>query len=744
MNRTFSATLPLAGAACGLIAGAALANDVSTSFEFTDQTGEFVLGPDGAAVTFVDGEAKTVGNFDIYHTGLFAWMVDTGMTGTIFLETPAESVNLFLRDENPGTNGVLRVLDDDLNVIASFNATDADWTEVNVTSDKGLISMITLENTGDSGYTVIDDFTYCAGTDTRSAIDNPIKRAIPRGDLRVKLSPIADGMTAPNWGADAPGDPFNRLFVTDQVGILWEIDLDTLNKRVFLDVSDRLVELGIGGKGTFDERGLLGVAFHPDYMNNGKLYTYESHPPTEEPDFSTIPKGEEPDHQSVITEWVVPDPADSESTVDPDSARELLRIDQPQFNHDAGAIAFSPQDGMLYISLGDGGAGDDQGLGHVPGGNGIVETNILGSVLRIDPDGSNSANGQYGIPRDNPFVGEPGVDEAFAYGFRNPFRFSFDMDTGELWLGDAGQNDIEEIDVVEAGMNYGWRIKEGSFLFDPNGGNRGFVYEQAPGVPDRFVDPVAEYDHDEGVVVVGGFVQRAESDDPLEGRYIFGDFAATGANDGRIFFLDDANEIFEFELFGLPQLGRALLGFGQDADGEVYVMANSTGTPFEETGVVMQLVGLSRAPVADVKVTTGAPLGGDVDSIREADGETFDVRSGFGRSLAELHKSEVVVGAATDDKAADFIDVAIRSSVDQPAGAVSVSLRNWNTNEFVEVGDGMVGPEASTLLVEDVDAGDFIRAGDGRIEVLVKHIVAAPFLSFQFDASIDLVEVGVR
>ena len=249
---------------------------------------------------------------------------------------------------------------------------------------------------------------------------------------------------------------------------------------------------------------------------------------------------------------------------------------------------FGP-DGLLYISLGDGGAGDDQGVGHVSGGNAQDITNILGSVIRIDPQFSNSDNGEYGIPSDNPFVGKTGVDEIYAYGLRNPFRFSFDIMTGELWLADAGQNDIEEVDLVNKGDNLGWRIKEGTFLFGPNGDMDGFVFENSPGEPRDLVDPVAQYDHDEGVVVVGGFVHRGPRIESLQGRYVFGEFAETFSNDGRLFLLDADNNIKELQLVGRDEVGMSILGFGQDATGEVYVLANSTGTPFEDTGIVMRI-----------------------------------------------------------------------------------------------------------------------------------------------------------
>jgi glucose/arabinose dehydrogenase len=300
-----------------------------------------------------------------------------------------------------------------------------------------------------------------------------------------------------------------------------------------------------------------------------------------------MPAGETANHQAVITEWQVPNPC--EGTTDPDSARELLRIDEPQFNHDGGTVSFGP-DGLLYISLGDGGNRDDEGVGHGTEGNGQDPSTILGTILRIDPAGSNSANGQYGIPAENPFVGQGGhVEEIYAYGFRNPYRFSFDSLTGDLYAADVGQGDLEEVDLVSAGGNYGWNIKEGSFCFDPNGDDPGFVFTCDTPHPD-LIDPIAEYDHDEGVAIVGGFVYRGGRVDGLHGRYVFGEFAQTFSNDGRLFYLDENNEILEFQISGQENLGMSLLGFGQDAQGELYVLANSTGTPFGDTGVVLRIV----------------------------------------------------------------------------------------------------------------------------------------------------------
>lgn len=418
-----------------------------------------------------------------------------------------------------------------------------------------------------------------------------IEAQIATSDVSIRLELVADGFTTPLWAINPPGDS-RRIWVVDQVGKIWSVGLNPngSDRLLVLDVGvdglDLLVPLGAFGPGTFDERGLLGLAFHPDYRMNGLIYTYSSEPVAGPADFSTLESGEEANAQSVIRQWTVPNPRRANSVVDPTSSRVLMRIDEPQFNHNAGALNFGP-DGDLYIAVGDGGAADDQGSGHAVGGNGqdLSSGNVLGKILRIDPTGTNSANGAYGIPAGNPFIGTDAPEEIFAYGFRNPFRFSFDRRSGRLWAADVGQNDIEEVDIVRAGGNYGWPIKEGSFLFDMNGEDPGFTTDFSPGEPKGLIDPVAEYDHDEGVSITGGFVYRGRAIPQLRGSYVFGDFTRSFAGaQGRIFHLagdDTILSLAELELF--------VTGFGQDRNGEMYVLGTESVAPVGSTGVVMKI-----------------------------------------------------------------------------------------------------------------------------------------------------------
>ena len=455
---------------------------------------------------------------------------------------------------------------------------------------------------------------------------DPIPARIATGDLAVGFETVAEGFVNPLLGIAPRGDR-RRLFVVDQPGKMWAVNLENGSKSLFLDLSSRLVELGLFGL-NYDERGFLGAVFAPDYFRSGLLYTYSSELPSGSADFTTMPAGVAPDHQSVIVEWQVPDPRSSSSTVDPLSARVILRIDQPQFNHNGGTLIFGP-DKMLYVTLGDGGGADDQGqggdnVGHSAQGNGQDTSNILGTIIRINPRGDNAPNGQYGIPQDNPFVdakqfragnvgGEAGCDdgicdEIYAYGFRNGWRASFDSGRNPaLMVADVGQNDIEEVDIVHAGGNYGWRIKDGSYCFDDNGIQSGFVTDAEFGGVPQVIDPVAQYDHDEGLSITGGFVYRGKAIRALRGHYVFGDWAPSFVEPlpGRLFYLQQGgltgaagegpSDILEFQLPESPNgVGTKINGFGRDGSGEIYVIGSESGLLDGVTGRVQKIVPLGR------------------------------------------------------------------------------------------------------------------------------------------------------
>lgn len=441
------------------------------------------------------------------------------------------------------------------------------------------------------------------------AIANPLP-PIPKGDVAIELTTVAGGLVSP-LGVAAPDDGSGRLLIHDQVGRIVVVKNGAALPTPMLDVSGRLVALN----GGYDERGLLGVATHPDFTANPRIYTYTSEPVAGAADFTNTAASQ--NHQSVVAEWTLTGADAASDTVDTATRREILRIDQPQSNHNGGALHFGP-DGNLFISLGDGGQSDDQGDGHVPGGNAQDTSNIYGTLLRIDVDrtaGTPSANGQYNIPADNPFVGSAGLDEIFVHGLRNPYAFSFDFhnfttDSYSIYIGDAGQNAIEEVTRVTpglAGANLGWPYKEGSFFFDNNGNDPGFVTLVPPQpIPPGLVDPLAEYDHgdgsvtDNGVVVVGGFLYDTPAIPELEHHYVFGDFGVSfDAPSGRLWYLDDAEEIRELIIGSDDRpLGLWLKGFGQDRDGEVYVCGSQNLGPSGTTGVVLKIAPIPSANAA--------------------------------------------------------------------------------------------------------------------------------------------------
>ena len=263
-----------------------LANEIITSFEFSDLSGSFTIGAPPKSATFANGIAASVGVLSLYHSGQNAWMITAGQTGTVSFETPADQVELWVIDEIASSPSILTAHDTGSGFLATINVTTTfQKITFDATALGANIGSIKLQNNGANGLSAIDDFTYCAAVG--APITDPIPGPIPASNVPVQLVPIADGLIAPNWGIAAPiGD---RLYVTDQPGVLYAIDVETGEKTVFLDVSAQLVSLCIGGPNSFDERGLLGVAFHPDYASNGLLYTYTSEPVVGVADFPAPP-----------------------------------------------------------------------------------------------------------------------------------------------------------------------------------------------------------------------------------------------------------------------------------------------------------------------------------------------------------------------------------------------------------------------------------------------------------------------
>ncbi len=329
-----------------------------------------------------------------------------------------------------------------------------------------------------------------------------------------------------------PDDKTNRIFVTEQAGIIriFPNDQQAAESLIFLNISDQVSERN-------NEEGLLGLAFHPDYTSNGYFYVYYS---------AANPR------RSVVSRFSVD--KSNPNMANKDSEFIIMEIPQPYGNHNGGQMVFGP-DGYLYIGLGDGGSGGD------PTGNGQNSATLLGSILRIDVTGV-SQDKRYLIPEDNPFVGVVGArEEIWAYGLRNPWRFSFDRDTGLLWVGDVGQNATEEIDVVKKGLNYGWNVMEGSSCFSPRSGCDTTGLEP----------PIGEYGHSQGCSVTGGYVYRRGDLPSLRGAYVYGDFCS-----GNIWALRyNGEKVTEHRL--LVDTNLSITSFGEDLDGNLYILSRNSG-----------------------------------------------------------------------------------------------------------------------------------------------------------------------
>lgn len=350
----------------------------------------------------------------------------------------------------------------------------------------------------------------------------PLKQVRALGELRFNR-PIV--MTS-------AGDGTDRLFVASQLGVIQVMKNDPQLKeeqiKTFLDMSSK-----VRYEDKENEEGLLGFAFHPQFKKNGQFFVY----------YTT----REQPHTSVISRFTVS--ADDPQKADLKSEQELMRIPQPYWNHNGGALAFGP-DGFLYIALGDGGLKDD------PHGHGQNLETLLGSILRIDVDHHDQGKA-YAIPKDNPFIGKGKArPEIYAYGFRNPWGMNFDSATGDFWVADVGQDLWEEINLVTRGGNYGWKLREAKHKFKDGADAR----------PD-LIDPVWEYDHETGKSITGGVVYRGSKYPELVGCFLYADYVS-----GRIWALKyDTKAKRVIANYTLQDQKMPIIAFGTDSQGEVLI-----------------------------------------------------------------------------------------------------------------------------------------------------------------------------
>ena len=349
------------------------------------------------------------------------------------------------------------------------------------------------------------------------------------------LEPALGGWRFEKPVAMVPAPRPKIWYVVEQRGVVMHVEegKGKALAAVFVDIRDQ-VEDGP------NEAGLLGIALHQRFAENGKVYLSYTAPGS--PLVSRV--------SAFVSR-------DGGLTLDPSSERVLLSLDQPYSNHNGGNIAFGP-DGFLYIGFGDGGAGGD------PQGNGQNLNTLLGKLLRIDVDGA----APYVIPPDNPYATSGGRPEIYASGLRNPWRFSFDRETGALWLADVGQDKWEEIDLIVRGGNYGWNIREGAHCF-----------KASECRTDNLIDPVAEYDHDQGCSVTGGFVYRGKALPALRGAYLYADYCS-----GTIWGLASKSGGGYEKPRTLLKTDLRISSFGEGADGELYVLDHGGGGIYRLTG----------------------------------------------------------------------------------------------------------------------------------------------------------------
>lgn len=362
--------------------------------------------------------------------------------------------------------------------------------------------------------------------------------SISDGELPVRVERVFEELTRvrPEFRAvfvTHAGDGSGRIFVLEQRGTIYVLDgAAATDFDVFLDIREK-----VRYRDRENEEGLLGLAFHPDYNQNGQFFIYYTSREIQ-------PNGS---HLSIISRMRVS--RDDPNQADPNSEEVLMTIEQPFWNHNGGTLVFGP-DGYLYIGLGDGGAAND------PHGNGQNLGTLLGSILRIDVDTKDEGLA-YGIPDDNPFVDREGArPEIYAYGIRNVWRIAFDRQTGTLWAGDVGQDIWEEIDIIKKGGNYGWNLREGKHPF--RGGAE---------ASDKFIDPIFEYHHDVGKSITGGYVYRGEQVPALVGKYVFADYVT-----GEIWALDYDEASGEVQgNYRIPSGKMPVMTFGEDEQGELYL-----------------------------------------------------------------------------------------------------------------------------------------------------------------------------
>lgn len=524
----------------------------------------------------------------------------------------------------------------------------------------------------------------------------------------LQVRRLVSGLSRPIFATTAPGDP-SRLFIVEQRSgstgriRIYNLNTQSLNPLPFLSVT---------GLSTGGEQGLLGLAFHPNYQKNGLFYV----------NFNSAAAGGD----TVVREYA----RMTADLADTSTARDVLKIAQPFTNHNGGWMGFGPLDGYLYIASGDGGSGGD------PQNNAQnLTNNLLGKILRIDPTGNNGPGGTYGIPASNPFVGQSGDDEIWAYGLRNPWRCSFDVPTGDLFIADVGQGSREEINtqpgIWSGGTNFGWRVREGT-LGSPLAGA---------------VDPIYDYEHGagptEGFSVTGGYVYRGPIP-VLQGRYFFADFvtnriwslnwdgSAPAAHDGTNFtdFIDwsdgvqsDVGTVASIASFGEDTLGNLYIC---DLGGEVFMVEDA------ELPIVAE----------GTKLLDGLVAGGATADLNASD--DVDLNLEPAPTINPIKQKIDLILQATS-RAANPSELSLRVEAQMtggPVGDVTQRIRffNYVTNNYETIDSRAAEDTDFIVVVEPVgDLSRFVQPGTLEMTVAVTW-TSDEFTGPPFNWAIDVDE----
>jgi glucose/arabinose dehydrogenase len=462
---TITGTGFLAGASVKLGGTSAAAVTIASTTSIIAATPAHTAGAVSVVVTNTDAQAGTLSNGYTYTTP----------------SNPAPTVTAISPNTGPTNGGTtVNVTGTGFLSGATVKLGGTSATSVAVVSGTSITAItpahaagavsVQVTNTDAQSGTLTSGFTYTA----------------PAGTLA--LTTVASGLSNPVGMEKPPGD--NRFFIVEQRGTIRILENGALQSGNFLDIQSLT---------NFDgqEQGLLGLAFHPDYSTNHKFYVNY-----------TLDEG---DRETIIAEYQTL--ANDPNTADPNSERVLLVVNQPFTNHKGGQLVFGP-DGFLYIGLGDGGSGGD------PLGNGQNLSTFLGKMLRISVDPPFATGKEYGIPADNPFAGGGGLPEIYAYGLRNPWRFSFEPVTNRLFVADVGQDSWEEVDILQKGGNFGWNVMEGKHCYPPTTTTCDMTNK---------ILPITEYPHTDGVAVIGGYVYKGSAIPSLANKYIFADLTRYGA-----------------------------------------------------------------------------------------------------------------------------------------------------------------------------------------------------------------------